>query len=398
MIVRTCRRLCMWRVRAGFASWVLALCATSVSAQTPLPALGLGYKVEPVDGRAAALGGTGIGLLGGSFSIRSPADLLLHTEPGFAISFLGERVRIADGEGELDTGRQRFTTIRALVPFSDWAASIAFGSEFDQDWQARILDTLFVSDGFVPFEETREHDGGISTIDVSLARNLGPVAVGVSVQRLTGSVRQTFFRSFDTPGGSAPSLGAVGGGQDLAYKGWRLKGGASVRLDDRFVLSGSFSLPSTLTATVLDSTTREVDFDLPATFELGGSARVTGGVLVTAALGRGSWSDVGDTGTYRSQDVGWFGAGLEYAGLRFLGGDLPLRIGARTAQLPFSLGAEPIRERAFTGGFGWEFQDGLAVVDLALEVGSRGDFPTDAIEESFSRVTLSFTLRQRRRR
>ncbi len=376
----------------------LILGAPSLSAQAPITALGLGYKVEPLDGRSAALGGTGLGLLGGSFSIRNPADLLQHQVPGFGISFAGEGVTISSGPLGVDTGRQRFTTIRAIVPFSGWATSIAFGSEFDQDWQARITDTLFVSDGFIPFEETREHDGGISTIDLSLARQFGPLAVGASVQRLTGSLRQTFFRSFDTPGGSAPSLGSVGGGQELAYSAWRVKGGATLTVADRYVLSGSFSLPNTLTATVQDSAGAKVGFDLPSMLELGGSARLTNSLLFAAAFGTGGWSDVGNTATYTSHDVMWFGGGFELDGLRFLGGDLPLRVGARTAELPFSTGPDPIRETAITGGFGWEFQNGLAVVDLALAVGSRGDFAVDGIEETFSRFTLSFTLRQLGRR
>ncbi|MCG8467935.1 MAG: hypothetical protein MJB57_06935 [Gemmatimonadetes bacterium] len=364
-------------------------------AQSPVTSLGLGYKVEPVDGRSAALGGTGLGLLGGSFTIRNPADLLLHTEPAFGLSFSGESVSVADGDRALDTGRQRFTTIRALAPFSGWAASVAFGGEFDQDWQAIFLDTLPVADGSVPFEEAREHDGGISSIDFSLARRIGPLAIGASIQRLGGSLRQTFLRTFDTPIDDAPALAPIVGGQELAYQAWQAKLGASITIGDRYVLSGSMSLPSTLTATVQDSTAAETDFDYPASFEIGGSARLTDQVLVTGAYGTGGWSDVGSTDEFTSHDVSWFGGGLEYSGFDFLGGGLPIRIGGRSADLPFSLGSEPIRERAITGGLGWIFQDGLAALDLAIEVGSRGDFEVDMLEETYSRFTLSFTLRQR---
>ena len=166
--------------RAGLWIAVLICGVQPLGAQTPITSVGLGYRVEPVDGRAAALGGTGIGLLGGTFSLRNPADLLLHAEPGFGISFSGESVTVEGDGGSLDTGRERFTTIRALVPFSGWAVGLAFGAEFDQDWSIRFQDTLVLADGSVPFEETREHDGGISSIDLSVARRLGPVGVGVS--------------------------------------------------------------------------------------------------------------------------------------------------------------------------------------------------------------------------
>ncbi|MYG49967.1 MAG: hypothetical protein F4164_11545, partial [Gemmatimonadales bacterium] len=181
-------------VRAGFALAALAASPAALLAQTPLTAVGLGYPVAPVDGRSAALGGSGSGLLGGSFSLTNPADLLLHAEPGFSVSLASEGVTLEGDGPPLDTGRGRFTTIRALAPYNDWAFSLAFGGEFDQDWTNILRDTLRLHDGAVPYEETREHNGGISTIDASLARRLGPLGVGISAQRLTGALRQSFLR------------------------------------------------------------------------------------------------------------------------------------------------------------------------------------------------------------
>lgn len=393
--MRPDRRLWFW---IGVLIWG----AQPLGGQTPITSVGLGYPVEPVDGRSAALGGTGIGLLGGTFSLRSPADLLLHAEPGFGMSFSGEAVTVEGEDGSLDTGRERFTTIRALVPFGDWAVAFGFGSEFDQDWSVRFQDTLVLADGSVPFEEAREHDGGISSIDLSVARRLGPLGVGVSAQRLTGSLRQTFFRAFGLPLGTAPVLAGIADGQEVAYRAWRFKAGASIAVSDRFVVSGSFGLGGTLHATVLDGDGSDAEFDLPTTLEIGGSARLSDRLLVTAAGGWGGWSvvtprDGGPGSAFTSHDVNWMGGGIEYRGLSLLGGGLPIRFGARRADLPFSLGAEGLDESAITGGFGWEFQDGLAVLDLSFEAGRRGDLASQGLEESFQRMTLSFTLRQRRR-
>jgi hypothetical protein len=375
---------------------VLSSGTIGLSAQQPLTAIGLGYPVEPIDGRSAALGGTGIGLLGSTYSLRSPADLLEHTEAGFSLSLASEAVTLED-DRSLRTGRERFTNIRALVPFSDWTASIAFGGVFDQDWSARFLDTLVLADGSVPFEEAREHDGGISTVDVSLARRLGPFGLGVSAQRLTGSLRQTFFRAFEAPIGQAPALADAGGAQEVAYRGWRVKGGASIRIADRLLIGGSMSLATTLTGTVQDTTATTTDFDFPVMYEIGGSFRLVDELLITAAAGRAPWADTGAVGEYISHDVTWVGGGIEFGGLMFLGGRLPLRFGVRRSDLPFSLGVDSITENAFTGGFGWEFQEGLATADLSLEVGSRGDTTGTNIQESFTRMTLTLSLRQRSR-
>lgn len=378
---------------------VVALVATlgfaaPIVGQAPITSVGLGYQVQPVDGRSAALGGAGLGLLGGSFSVRNPADLLLHREPGFGISFTGESVDLEGGNDT--TGRQRFSSIRALIPFGGWAVGISFAGEFDQDWSTRFQDTLFLADGSVPFNESREHDGGISAVDVSLARQIGPLGIGVSAQRLTGSLRQSFFRQFDLPLGDAPQLGSTGGSQELSYKAWRFKAGGLINVSDRIAVSGSFGMGGTLSATIQDSDLPVEEFDLPPTVEIGGSARVTNDLLFAGGGGWGRWSDVdpGDAG-FTSHDVTWMGGGLEYGGLTFLGGRLPVRLGYRQADLPFSPSSETLTENAITGGFGWEFQQGLAVMDLTVEAGTRGDLAAAGLEESFTRMTLSFTLRQR---
>ena len=371
-----------------------------LAAQTPLTSVGLGYPVQPVDGRAAALGGSGAGLLGGSFSVANPADLLLHDEPGFSLSLSGEAVTLQGDERSLNTGRERFTTIRALIPVGDWAMGLAFGGEFDQDWSNILRDTLRLQDGTVPYEESREHDGGISTIDISVARRLGPLGLGVTAQRLTGSLRQSFFRSFEGSTGGAPTLGAIAGARELAWRAWRFKAGGSIRVADRIVVGATLGRGGTLYATAEGSDAPDAEFDLPTSVEIGGSVRLSSQLLVTAGAGRASWSSVeplvGTTGAeFTSHDVEWLGGGLEYGGLTLLGGRLPLRVGVRRTGLPFSPGTEPLEEHAFTGGFGWEFQERLAVFDLALEAGSRGDVAALGLAESFRRITLSFSLRQR---
>ena len=387
-------------VRAAFALAALAASPVALSAQTPFTAVGLGYPVAPVDGRSAALGGSGSGLFGGSYSLTNPADLLLHAEPGFSVSLASEGVTLESDSQSFDTGRGRFTTIRALVPSNDWAFSLAFGGEFDQDWSNILQDTLRLNDGSVPYEETREHNGGISTIDASLARRLGPLGLGISAQRLTGSLRQSFFRQFDDPVGGAPALGGIAGARELSWRAWRFRAGGSIRLGDRVVAGVALGTGGTLYATPESAEEPEAEFDLPTSIEVGGSVRVTDQLLVTAGGGRAGWSAVGSrtaaaSSAFHSHDVAWLGGGVEYGALSLLGGRLPVRAGWRRTGLPFSRGAEALEESAFTGGFGWEFQQGLAVLDLAFESGSRGDVTTAGFAESFRRVTLSFSLRQR---
>lgn len=365
-------------------------------AQTPLTAVGLGYPVTPADGRAAALGGTGVGLLGGTFSLSSPADLTQHTAPGFGLAFSGEAVTVDGGSSSVDTGRERISVIRAVAPFGDWALAIGFGGDFDQDWNVRFEDTLALADGTtVPFEEAREHDGGISTIDASLARRIGPLSLGVSAQRLTGSLRQTFTRRFNESEDGGPPLNTAGGSQRLTYRAWRVRAGVSIAISDRFLISAVGSKGGDLTIDPDEEEDPETKLALPTTVEVGASVRITDRLLVSASGGVSDWSPSGDLEDATAHDITWIGGGIEYQGPRILGGDMPLRVGVRRAELPFSPGASAIEETAITGGFGWLFRQGTAGLQVGIEIGSRGDLAADGLEESFRRLMISFELRQR---
>lgn len=381
---------------------LLALTAAAVAVpvaaagQTPVTAIGLGYPVPPVDARSAALGGTGVGLLDGSFSLRNPAELTQHSASGISVSLAPEGADVEGVSGGEGVGRSRFTIVRAVVPLDGWAVGVGFGSEFDQDWSARFQDTLELEVGVFPFEEQREHDGGIGTVDLSVARRIGPLSVGVSGQRLTGSLRQSLTRRFepDTTSDSDATLGNVVDETALSYGGWRFRAGASLAVGDRVLVGGALAWAGELDVEVGDEPATGID--MPASAEVGLSFRPADRLLLTAAGGWTGWGGVdeglpGATGV----DARWGGAGLELAGARVLGVAMPLRAGARFAELPFALpDREQATERAATLGFGLVFQEGVAAADVAFELGTRGDLAEAGVEESFRRLTVSFTIRQ----
>lgn len=382
----------------------------TLAGQTPVTSSGLGYPVPPVDARASALGSTGIGLLGGSFAMRNPADLTEHEVPGISISIAPEGVtlKLPDAPNET-TGRQRFTVIRAIVPFNDWAVAFGFGPELDQDWSIDIQDTLSLGIGTYPIEEQRSADGGMSTIDLSLARRVGPISLGVGVQRITGSVRQSFRRIFDVPlEPESPILADVADDRLFSYRGWRLKAGANINVSQRFMLSGSVGFTGDITAKaegqialvadsiVSDTLAARAVFDGPVIIEGGASALLARELILTAAGGWTGYSSLNSgLELIRADDILWGGAGIEYGRIRTGGLRIPIRFGARFTQLPFSVGEEgQVTERALSLGGGLVFRRGLAEFNGTFEIGNRGDRDQSTIEETFRRLTVSFTLRQ----
>ncbi|MFQ5678809.1 MAG: hypothetical protein ACE5HP_05055 [Gemmatimonadota bacterium] len=375
-----------------------------VGAQVPFTALGLGYPVAPVDARVAALGSTGVGFLGNTFSLRNPAELTNHPTSAVSVTLAPEGAEVKAASRTNDTGRSRVPIVRAVVKLGNWAAGVGFGSELDQDFEIRFQDTLATSVGRFPFEEVRIQDGGVSVIDFSLARTLGPLSAGVGVERLTGSLRRSFSRRFSADiDGSGDQLSLAGDETRLSYGAWRVKGGLSVNVADRFMAGGAIGYSGDLSAEVDTSSsvgTRRLpedrSFSMPASLEFGASFLPRERILVTAAAGWMGWSRLeGELGDTAAEDTRWVGGGVEWVGLKPIGIFVPLRLGGRFTELPFHpAGSEQPTERAVTMGLGTVFRNGLAELNAALEFGKRGDVDRTGLEETFQRFTLSFVLRQ----
>ncbi len=382
---------------AAVAALVLVgLAAADARAQNPFTATGLGYPTPPVDARAAALGGVGTALAGGTFSIRNPADLVEFGDARMGVSAAPEGLTLRDATGEQETGRSRFSVIRAVVPLGSWAASVGFASELDQDWSFRDRDTLEISTGRFPFQERRTNDGGVSSIDLSLARSVGPVSVGVSWQKLTGDLRQSQVRRFEVSVDSAVEAPATVRQQALwSYSSWRVRAGASLELGDRVRVGGAYSWTDDLEAENDSLGTRRV-FGMPDSWTAGASVRLAEAWLVSAGGGWEGWSETSaDLREARAQDVTWGGAGVEYGGFGVGPVPLDLRVGGRFTDLPFARpGREFASEEAVTFGLGTSLADGRAALDVSMEVGSRGELPATGAEESFTRFTFTASLRQ----
>ena len=391
---------CGWAASAGrlpALTLLLTLAAAStLAAQAPVTGLGLGYPVTPIDARAAAMGGTGLGLIGGSLSSRNPADMRGFRRPTLGLTYAPEAVDVKSPGESQTTGRSRMAIVQAVVPLSAWTVGLSFTSGLDQDWGVRLQDTLRTSFGEFPYDERREHDGGVSTVTLGLARQIGDFSIGIDGAILTGSIRQTFTRNFDLAlDNPSQAVGIASGEARSSWSGFRLRGGAATSIGTRIRISGMVGISSDLKATrdtVGDAPTYE--FSMPLEWAAGGSARLADNLLASAAVGFTDWSaTAADLPGGAAADVLWYGAGLEYVGFELFGAGLPLRAGFRRTDLPFLIpGEEQLTETAATFGLGLEVGGGRAAFDLAVEFGTRGDLASTGVEEGFRRLSLSMAL------
>ena len=392
-----------WRrrkVAAGRTAVIAALLvlasAVSLTAQAPVTGLGLGYPVTPIDARAAAMGGTGLGLIGGSLSSRNPADMRGFRRPTLGLTYAPESVDVKSPAESQTTGRSRMAIVQAVVPLRAWTVGLSFTSGLDQDWGVRLQDTLRTSFGDFPYTERREHDGGVSTVTLGLARQIGDFSIGIDGAILTGSIRQTFARNFDVAlENPSQAVGFAAGEARSSWSGFRLRGGAATSIGTRVRISAMVGISSDLKATrdtVGDAPTYE--FSMPLEWAAGGSARLADNLLASAAVGFTDWSaTAADLPGGAAADVLWYGAGLEYVGLELFGAGFPLRAGFRRTDLPFLIpGRDQLTETAATIGLGLEVAGGRAAFDFAVEFGTRGDLASAGVEEGFRRLSLSMAL------
>jgi hypothetical protein len=363
----------------------------------PATALGLGYPTPPLDARAAALGGVGVGLLGGTVSVRNPADLIEFGVPVLSAT-IGPQSVTLEGKGLAPThvGRSTFPVLGIAVPISGFAFGIGVGSELDQDWSLRFEDTLAASSGIFPYVDRREHNGGVSSIDLAVARRIGPVSLGFAYDRLVGSLRETFTRTFQVGADTTLSAPAtVFDETSWRYHGSRFRAGAGIALGGRVRVSGVYAWSGSLTAEE-DSIGTVQRFQMPDWFAVGASVRPLDHLLVTAGGGWTGWSGANrQLGNGRARDVRWGGGGVEFTGAEIGPFPLALRAGGHYAQLPFwNAGNQPLNEKAVSVGVGTRFAADRGRLDLSFEVGKRGDASTTGTAESFRRLTLTFTLRQ----
>jgi hypothetical protein len=269
-------------------------------------------------------------------------------------------------------------------------------SFLDQRYEAERPVTVELLNGPVEATDVFESVGGVSHARLGFARDMTPTIVaGVSIGRYGGSVDRSLTRNF----GEGVEEGSVESYETRGvwrYSGFSLTGGVSASLGPVLQVGGSMSWSSGLDAKATAESERgDHSYDLPLQIRGGAHAILAPGLSLAIGLATANWSGVDDDlvdGT--SAGRRWtLGAGVELGRASIFGRAAPLRLGYRRSGLPFVLRAGSPTETAFTGGLGLTLREvggnALALMDLALEKGERGD---DVIEERFWRATLTLRV------
>jgi hypothetical protein len=379
----------------GIALAVLLAVSAPASAQSLLASRGLGLPLFPTDSRSLALGGVGVGLTGAELSLVDPAAPAGLAVPSVAFAFQSTWADAdEDGVGS-DFSGTRFPFLSLGYPTGFGTVTVSIGSVLDQRWIASSSSTIDLDGegGQGVITDRFESDGGVSSARLGLARTLpGGVSVGVQIGRNIGDVSRIFSRSFDSldVGASVPTFNAGG---RWSYRGWTTAFGAAGTIADVLHVGASYTWSSELDALPDEDTDgSEGSFALPSELRLGATAILSPQLRVSGGIQTASWSDASDDlPVGAARDVVSWGGGIEWAGASVLGKPSALRLGYRSAELPFLLddASDPL-ETAFTGGLGMDLLSSgdvvLARLDMTLERGLRD---AGSFEERFWRFSTS---------
>ena len=372
---------------------VLVLAPLHSEAQSLVARAGLGLPIEPLDARSRAMGGAGIGLSGPYLLATDPAAATGLVLPSVTASYQPARSTLTDGRS---AGHARFPVVGASYPLGGSVFSAHFSGFLDQEWEIVSERVLTVSGAPVKATDTYRSTGGIGQVRIGVARRvLPPLAIGLSLGTYTGTVERAFERVLDADD-VGPDV------EPFVVEGrWHASGttaalGAAWDPSPFLHLAGSASWSGDLELTPSGGTVEQRgSYQMPFELRLGGTFTLAGDLGLALGVSYADWSDTGAdlmNGTTRGGT--WsYGAGLEWSATTLLGRPLPLRLGARRIDLPFTLGGDTVSEQVFSGGLGLVLVQGeampLGLFELGIENGSRSG---GAVSEDFWRTTMTIRV------
>ncbi len=362
----------------------------------------------PLAGQASVYGVLGVGFpgravsvhsrgLGGGFDALDPRSAVNPAALVFngllTVSGMTETTsRRYEASGVTAEGLRDTRFPVAMIGGQIWGSPLSFGVSYalyaERSFDIQTIDTVRLRDSDVVVTDRLRSDGGITDIRFGLAWSVSErVQVGGAFHLLSGSTRERLQREFDDPeyapvaqrgdvdySGTGVSLGV------MVTPSRRLRAGLAARRDGRLDVSDPLlpvpevQLPWSVTAGWTYVPFRLLRWSASATWRSWGRA--------DADASAGLIHQVFDT---------WeIGSGVEIGGSDIGVSRIPLRLGFRYAQLPFSPTADQARELDFSVGTALAFASNRAIIDAAVERAIRDG--GGAVERAWQ-ISLGLTVR-----
>ena len=349
--------------------------------------LGIGFLGRPIGTRSRATGG---GL--SSFDARSAVN------PAAAGGFrrlsitgsIGTELRSysalgASADGLRET-RAPFGQFGAWIRGTPLSFSITYYPYADRTYNLVAIDTVDIRGDAIEVFDRIFSDGAVADIAGALAYTVSSrISLGGALHLITGSARAGARRTFTQPGYATATETA-----DLGFNGVGFSVGFMAALIRQLTISAAFRNDTRL-ETIADSVAFS-RIQLPMTFSGGLLLRPLPGVVWGTTVIRQTWSDAAQDleqiGGANAYDTWEMASGFELGGVPG-STRIPLRLGFRYAQLPFSSSDQP-HEIDISAGSAIDFAGDRAVLEFSVERIFRKGGGAD---ENAWYLTFSVTLR-----
>ena len=388
--------------------------AASARADSVFSAQALGELAPITDMRGRGMGGVSVAIAD-RWNVSRANPATIADVKGFVLhgEMLLERLSTSDDNGEdYSAHATSFPWFRLGVELPQ-AGTFGFGIA-----PYTIVDYEFANidqSSGVPVTQTFTGDDALSVLTFSFARRINPrFDVGIDLDLPIGSYTDIFTTGFPAGEGYVSTRDSLIVNVDRSPI-LRLGAAGTVRRQLRvggaFTFGRDLGIRSEIRGQIQDPrSVTDADLHLPASLLLGVAYDVDARWRVAADVGHTWWGstslDLGDDSlltrsNIETRDVTRFGIGVEYQGDRSLETRniwmrMPFRGGYSYTPWYFRDGyGQEINEHIVSAGAGLPFADTFGMVQLALEIGFRGDREKNGASERFFRLGISLSARER---
>ncbi len=383
------------RVSLAVVFIAVACSARPLAAQGSVAVQGFGYPPGQLTVRAATTGGA-LGEFDQAGPL-NPAALLNWGVAGAYLQYSPERRSTKIGGVSNTATVARFPVFAIGLPAGQrYAFGISSSTLLERNFSTVTTARQRIRSDSVTTTSTETARGAINDVQFGGAIQVTPwLRAGTALHVITGENRlRTNRRIIADTGVRADSVSYddVGEQSTATFGGTALSFGIELAPTKRLSLAGSARLGFGMRADLNDSTRRTADVPNRA----GAAIRwEVAGANIAARYNWEGWSAMRGLGAAGNGvfDSNEFGIGAEVAGPKIRGGQLLVRLGARSRDLPFGVAGRQPTERILGGGLGFPLAFGRAQLDLGLESASRKVPGLSNVSERGLITSFGFRLR-----
>ena len=371
------------------------LVAGTLRAQGAISLQGFGYPPGQLTTRAASTGGA-LGEFDQAAPL-NPAALMNWGVGGAYVQYSPERRSTTVAGIATNTTVARFPVFAIGLPLgAKYAFGISSSTLLERNYTTTATARQLIRTDSVTTTSVATARGSMNDVRFGGAMQVTSwLRVGTALHLVTGENRVRTQRSIAPDTGARAdtvSYSTLTENSSATFGGTGVSVGVELLPTKKLSVAGSARLGFGMRADLNDSTRRTAD----APSRAGAAVRwdVAGSSLAarynwegwTALKGLGS--DAG--GIFDSHE---FGIGAEVPGPKIRGGQMLLRVGARTRDLPFGIDGKQPSENVVGGGVGFPLGFGRAQLDLGIERASRKVPGIDNLSERGLIMSFGFRLR-----